>query len=421
MRKYISFEDNLRMAYVYCPNLRSVSVGVFVNVGSANETAKQNGLSHILEHMVFKGSKRSSAIELSQKGDLLGGRINAATSVYSTVFYGTVVDYMAEDCFALLSELTTEPAFPAEEWEKERNVILEELSMGEDDYEDLSYENLMKTAYPDMSIGRPVIGNKKNIKRFTCVDIKSYYNEHYRSGNVIIVVCGNIEFENATALCRKYFVGKFPYSEKQSALMEGFHASVASEIKEFKKSSQANLVIGFPTIDMYDDKVYDLTCLDGILGAGMSSRLFVNLREKKGLCYSVYSFKNCMRSNGIFCIYIGTNSAQIPEAIREIKRTISEVISEGISEKEFLCAQAMRNTSFTLSFESSLNIMRMIGRNALNNDELFDFDSELEKYNAVTPERALEMLKHIDQTAVQISYVGEKIDYSLLEVFRGNE
>ena len=308
--------------------------------------------------MFFKGSKRSNAIQLNQKGDLLGGRINASTGVYSTNFYGNVVDYYTEQCFDLLSELTTEPIFPEDEWEKERNVILEELSMGEDDYEDLAYELLMKTAYPNLSIGRPVIGTEENIKRFTCDDIRKYYETHYTSGNIVIVVVGNVEFEQAKHLTEKYFVGKFPYSEKKKPYKEAVAELKPTSCKEIKQSSQGNLVLAFPTIDLYDDRFYDLSFADTILGSGMSSKLFVNLREKKGLCYSVYSFKNCMRANGLFCVYCGTNASQIPQAIKEIKKTLKQFAIEGIEDIEFQCASAMRNTMFALSLESTLSLMR---------------------------------------------------------------
>ena len=420
MKKYISFDDNLRMAYFHCPNLRSVSVGIYVNTGSNNETAELNGISHALEHMMFKGTKRSTAIEISQKGDLLGGRVNAATSGYYTLFYGTVLDYLDEQLFDYLSEITTESVFPAEEWERERKVILEEISMCEDDYEDLAFDELMLKSYPDQSIGRPVLGTRETVSSFTIDDIRSYYTARYISGNIVISVAGNITFDRAKALAEKYFVGRFPYSAKLNAFVERPFDLVPMQTKTFKDSSQANLVIGFPCCDMYDEvNYYRLSCLSSLLGGSMSSRLFVNLREKKGLCYNVYTFTTYMRANGLYSIYVGTNAKQIVQSIHAIRETLTEMLQGGVSKTEFDCAQALRNTNYTLSFENSTNIMRAMGKYALNFDDMFDLDKELARNNEVTAEDALEALAALDMTKAQISYVGEKIDTDLLEVFGG--
>ena len=417
MKQLIKFDDNLRLVCHYIPNVRSVSCVVFVGTGSASETSKNNGLSHFLEHMIFKGTKDRSAFSIVEEIENIGGTINAFTSKQLTAYYTVCTDEHTEKAVEILSDIVINSQFSETEIEKEKEVILKELNMSDDDAQDLCIEMLLGSLFKKNSLGQTILGKKKNIEGMTRDMLLDYYNNKYTSGNTVIVMVGNIKIEDATKLAKTYFVNKFNKSnisvDKEKDVTPSFNY-----VKKFRAIEQANVAIGFKGYDFFNKDANALMLLNLILGNGMSSRLFQKIREELALAYSVYSYTSTYLNNGLLTIYMGTTPKYVEKGVRAIKEEIEIFKKQGITEKEFLRGREQVKSNFIIAQESTSAVMRNHGKYVLFTNAPFDIDSYVDQFNNYTIDDIHKTLEVFDFSNVNVSYVGKKHNVDLLGLLK---
>ena len=374
-----TLSNGLRVAVDEMKDVETVSVGVFVNTGSRNETVKINGISHFLEHMAFKGTKKRSSVQIAEEFEGIGGRINAYTSKEKTVYYAKVLKQHAEFAVEFLADILQNSVFDKSEMEKERGVILQEIAMTNDTPDDIIFDYFQEAAYPDQALGRSILGPVKNIKKFGRDDFIDYINKQYSYRNMAVVAAGNIKEKDLVKWSKKYFTKLGNDIIKPVEYAE----YVGGDFRKEKKLEQINLVMGFKGVSYIDDDYYAAQILAMVLGGGMSSRLFQEVRENRGLAYSIYAFNSSHIDSGLFGIYAGTT----PEKTNElVLATCDEVkkICEKISDKELARVRMQFEASLLMAKESSSTRMQRLGSDILSHDRLILDKEILKKVNAVT-------------------------------------
>mgnify|MGYP001179516715 CR=1 FL=1 len=345
------------------PHFRSVSIGMWFKVGSVDENEKENGLSHFIEHMLFKGTINRTAKEIAETMDAVGGQLNAFTAKECTCFYCKVIDEHLDLALDLLSDMILNSTFDDTELQKEKGVVLEEIYMYEDSPEDLVYDLVSSTYFGSHRLGQPILGTIENLNRFTRDEVLAFFNRFYTPNNMVISVAGNFDENNLISLIEKYF-GQWDksYIERQQ------HSSGKSNKRfAFKKKDieQAHLCIAGPGVQLGDDNVYPVLVFNNLFGGGMSSRLFQEIREERGLAYSVFSYPSSYLSGGLFTIYAGTKPEQITTVASLIKEEIGKIKSRGVSKEEFQKAKEQLKGNYILGLESTSSRMIAIGRSQL--------------------------------------------------------
>ena len=377
-QEIITLKNGLRVAADEMKDVETVSIGVFVNTGSRNETPEINGISHFLEHMAFKGTKTRSAREIAEEFEGIGGRINAYTSKEKTVYYVKVLKKHAEFAVEFLSDILQNSTFDKVELEKERGVILQEIAMTNDTPDDIIFDYFQETAYPDQAFGRSILGPVKNIKKFSREHFSDYIGKQYNYHNIAVVAAGAIKEKDLVKWSEKYFtsLGSAKIKAPQKAKYHG------GEFKKEKKLEQVNLVIGFDGLSYLHPSYYTSQILAMILGGGMSSRLFQEVRENRGLAYSIYAFNQSHYDSGIFGIYAGTTPEKsnelIDAACGEIKK-----ICEKISDKEIQRVRMQFEASLLMSKESTSNRMQRLGSDIFSLGRIVPDKEIMEKVLAV--------------------------------------
>ena len=356
----ITLKNGLRLAVDEMKEVETVSIGVFVNTGSRNEIPKINGISHFLEHMAFKGTKTRSAKQIAEEFEGIGGRINAYTSKERTVYYAKVLKQHARFAVEFLADILQNSIFDEVELEKERGVILQEIAMTNDTPDDIIFDYFQETAYPKQALGRSILGSVKNIKKFMRQDFVDYISKQYNYSNMAVVASGNIKQEDLKNWVEEYFVKLGDSKIKKVAEAK----YVGGKFLKNKNLEQINLVLGFKGISYLDEKYRTSQILSTILGGGMSSRLFQEVRENLGLAYSIYSFNYNYQDSGIFAIYGGTTPQKADELIFATKKEI-EKICEKISDEELKRAKTQFEASILMGKESTSGRMQKLGADIL--------------------------------------------------------
>jgi len=374
-----TLDNGLRIAADEMKDVESVSIGVFVNTGSRNETKKINGISHFLEHMAFKGTKKRSAIEIAEEFEGIGGSINAYTSREKTVYYVKVLKKHAEFAVEFLSDILQNSTFDQAELEKERGVILQEIAMTNDTPDDIIFDYFQETAYPEQSFGRSILGPKSNIKKFQADDFRDYIGKQYNYGDVAIVAAGNIKQDDLVKWSTKYFNNLG--TGKQKTFEESKY--IGGEFKKNKNLEQVNLVLGYKGTSYLDDNYHKVQILSMILGGGMSSRLFQNVREELGLAYSIYCFNQGSSDSGIFSIYAGTTADKVEKLIDATKNEIKK-LCENVNDKELNRVKTQFEAGLLMSKESTSTRMQKLGNDILNKNRIISSKEIIEKINSVS-------------------------------------
>lgn len=418
--KIYTFSDGLRLVHEYVDTTRSVGVMVLCGVGSQNEDEKTNGLSHFIEHNVFKGTPTRSSFDIVQELDMLGAQYNAYTSKQQTGYYSVSIDSKAEACTEILADILTNPTFDEKEMESERKVILEEIAMSEDDNEGLCQDLVCEAFYgANTPHGRTIIGTAKNVKNFTRQDAIDYMSKNYIAQDIVISITGHIHEEEAKALCEKYFVGKFPQNPNRIWRDEKRELFNTQYIKKFKDIEQANIFLAMPTYGGVSDKRFAATVAMDIFGGGMSSRLFQEIREKRGLAYSVYAYNSMLTNSGITYLYIGTNKDSVYKALEVTKDVINDVYKNGFSHDEIVKGINGGLTRIALTTESTIGKMRNNAVNALMYDEAYDEDKVINIIKNLTVEDVNEAFRaSCELQKASIAYVGREVQGNLLDVIK---
>lgn len=396
-----TLKNGLRVAADEMKDVETVSIGVFVNTGSRNETKAINGISHFIEHMAFKGTKKRTAKKIAEEFEGIGGRINAYTSKERTVYYVKILKKHAEFAVEFLADILQNSTFDEVELEKERGVILQEIAMTNDTPDDIVFDYMQETAYPNQALGRSILGPVKNIEKFQRQHFIDYTSQQYNYQNIAIVAAGNIKQQDLVKFCEKYFnnLGNKKLKKLQAANYVGgnFHKK--------KKLEQVNLTIGFKGYSYFDEKYYTAQILAMILGSSMSSRLFQEIRENRGLAYSIYAFNYAQNDSGIFGIYAGTTPEKTDELLMATKEQLNK-ICDNVKNSELARVRAQFEAGLLMAKESTSSRMQKLGSDILSHNRLISNDEILQKVNEVKKSDITQLAQNIFDSKVTCATVG---------------
>ena len=383
--------NGVRIVTEEIPHVRSLSLGFWIETGSRDEFPVNNGISHFIEHMVFKGTKKRSIKEIAQSIESVGGYLNAFTSKEHTCYYARVLDEHLELATDVLSDMVFQPTFPEKEFEKERNVILEELKQAEDDPDDIIQDYFEKAIFKTHPLGMPVIGTAKSIASFKRKDLVQYRSEKYTSANLVVAAAGNLHHNDVVELSRRYIensTNNMP--ERAVHHASSFEKPGALLCEYYKPIQQAHICLGTIGFNVLDEKRFPMQVLNTLLGDGMSSRLFQNIREKYGFAYAVYSFNNMMQDTGAVGVYIGTDNSHVQRCIDLVWKELKSLRTQGITKEELTRTKAQLKGSMMLGMENIPNRMIRLGSSELYFGELIALDTIIKKIDGVTREEVQE-------------------------------
>ncbi len=382
--------SGLRIVTEEVPSVRSAAVGIWVNVGSRDETPAVAGASHFLEHLLFKGTKRRNALEISSTIESVGGEMNAFTSKEYTCFYARVIDTDLPMAIDVISDLITSSIVSALDVDAERKVVLEEIAMRDDDPSDLVHDLYAETYYGDTQLGRPILGTIDSIKGMSRNSVFNYYKKRYLPQDLVVAVAGNINHkkvvrmvEEALSLDGFLDVKGAPQLRANTSVKVRGQQSVGLLSR---KTEQAHMFYGMEGVTRSDERRFSMGVLASALGGGMSSRLFQEIREKRGLAYSVYAYAQQFAGSGQIGFYAGCNPAKAIEVVEIIQEVLSDVATHGMSHEEVERAKGAVRGSLVLSQEDSASRMSRIGKNEIVYGQVMSFDDILKEIARVSVE-----------------------------------
>ena len=353
------------------PDVRSVAAGFWVGTGSRDEDPAVSGASHFLEHLLFKGTEQRSAREIAEAIDAVGGDMNAFTTKEYTAFYLRVLSNSLELGLDLLSDIMWAPAFRPAEIDAERQVILEEILMHNDEPADLVHEVFTEALYPGHPLGREVLGDEHTVSGLGRDGIAAFHGHHYRPGNIVMAAAGDLDHEQVAAGIQRRFAGQ-PGGGSPLRKAPDQTPQVVSVVN--RATEQAHVVVGVAALDRNDDDRFALTIINHVLGGGMSSRLFQEIREERGLAYSVYSYRSAYEDAGALAVYAGTGPARVGEVLDLIDTELDRLLAEGVSDRELVMAKTHLNGSLALSLEDSGARMSRLGHSQLVHGRVASID-----------------------------------------------
>ncbi|KOO46568.1 M16 family metallopeptidase [Priestia koreensis] len=399
-------KNGVRIVLENIPTVRSVAIGVWIGTGSRNEDPTINGVSHFLEHMFFKGTKTRSARDIAESFDRIGGQVNAFTSKEYTCYYAKVLDEHADQALDTLADMFFNSTFDEEELKREKNVVYEEIKMYEDAPDDIVHDLLSKASFGNHPLGYPILGTEKTLDTFNGDSMRDYMSKTYIPENVVISVAGNID-DSFVQEIEKYF-GDYtsPHKPQQAEKPAFFTEKLARK----KDTEQAHLCLGFEGLAIGSKDVYSLIVLNNVLGGSMSSRLFQDVREQRGLAYSVFSYHSSYRDNGLVTIYGGTGSNQLDVLYDTIQDTLNELKDKGITDKELNNSKEQLKGNLMLSLESTNSRMSRNGKNELMLGEHRSLDEIIQLVSDVTKPSVDELARRIFKDDFALSLISPSGD-----------
>ncbi|MDR1262431.1 MAG: insulinase family protein [Oscillospiraceae bacterium] len=374
--------NGLRVIRERIPFARSISVGLWIGTGSMHETPEENGLSHFLEHMLFKGTEKRSARDIAEAMDAIGGQINAFTSKECTCYYAKVMDEHVSTALDVISDMALNATLNEVELNKERSVILEEIAMVEDSPEDLVHDMLTEALFKGSPLAQSILGTTERIEHYTSGDLDRYRKTHYRPRNAVLAVAGHYDEAELEKLIDQYFGGWQGGDPFVAPKCEQRFNAVA--VKRTKDIEQVHLCLGFPGVALGNPDVYALSILNNLFGGGMSSRLFQRIREELGMAYAVYSFPTVFPGCGLFTMYAGTSLQHAEVVLSQLRKETTRLMSEGVRDSEFAMAREQLKGSYILSLEGTSSRMSNIGRNLLLLGRVHNEEEVLKRIAACT-------------------------------------
>jgi len=373
-------DSGVRVVTEAMPSVRSIALGFWIGVGSRNESPQQAGISHFLEHLLFKGTDRFSSVEIDQIFDGMGAEANAGTGKETTSVYSRFLDQHLDQAFDVLADMVLRPAYP--DIDSERQVVIEEIAMYEDEPSDKVHDVLSAAIFGDHPLGRPIIGRAEVISDVPVPAIAAYHDSRYIGRNPVVAAAGNVEHDRLGALVKEAWGDARDGTPERPAPAPDSVQPRASFHR--KATEQYHLCLGAPGIARRDDRRFALRVLDTLLGGSSSSRLFQEVREKRGLAYSVYSYASHYVDSGQVGVYVGTRADNVGEAVKVIADELRKVVSEPVSEEELGRAKENVKGRMVLSFESTLTHMNRLGGSVLMDVPLLSLDEMLAEIDAVT-------------------------------------
>lgn len=376
-------------------NFRSCTIGVWVRAGSTTETEEENGVSHFIEHMLFKGTEKRSAKQIAIDTDNIGGQVNAFTSKECTCYYIKAIDEKLEAAVELLSDIFLHATIDGEELEKERGVILEEIAMYNDTPDEVAHEIVSSAFFTGTPLQKTILGPAENIRRFTREDLLAYKQKHYGVNNIVIAVAGHFDEQQLFDLLERYFCTDC--LQKVSPVLQDLSSFTPQkhEVSAFRDIEQAHLCISLPGFSLKDNRRYALSILNNLIGGSMSSLLFQSVREERGLAYSVYSYPSAYATTGMFTVYAGTtlqNLGTVEQVIRtEMQKLRREKVTSGVFEQN----KEQLKGSYVLALESTSARMNSIGKAVLLTGEVKTDDEVLALIDRVKIEECNALLEEL--------------------------
>ena len=364
--------------------VRSVSLGIWFKVGSRDETDSIQGISHFMEHMMFKGTEKRDAFAISQDFESLGAEQNAFTSKEYTCYFARFVDDKLPDIVEILGDMVTSSKFDPDSINSEREVVIEEIARSEDTPDDYIFELFTRAMFPAHSLGRPIIGTREVVGGFLHDDCIAYRNAHYHADNCVVVAAGHIDHDQLVKLCAQ-FLTTLPSGTRNVREVVARQDRDAFALMK-KETEQAHIIYGMPGIPLGDDDRFASALLDTALGGGMSSRLFQEVREKRGLAYAVYASTMSYAGAGQFLVYAGTRPSNIQEVVSIVKHEVDALFEKGLTSEELERVRQYVIGNIVLSSESTSQRMLRLGKSSIGEIELLSLDEIMARYQNITLE-----------------------------------
>jgi predicted Zn-dependent peptidase len=368
--------NGVRLVTEGIKSVHSASIGIWVKTGSRFEKEQNHGISHFVEHMLFKGTNKRSAKKIAEELEAIGGSLNAFTAKEYTCYYAKVLAENLDVAMDVLADMYFNSLFETKEIEKEKKVIIEEIKMYEDSPDELVHDLFANVVWPNHPLGKPIIGTLESIKKIQDSDLLEYCKERYTANNTVIAIAGNIDHKNVTDQICNYF-GNMPAGTSEIETEPPI--SGATIFMEKKDLEQLQICLGGPGLAQDDNNIYVLNVLNNVLGGGLSSRLFQEIREERGLAYSVYSYQTAYRDSGLFTVYAGTSPDNLAAVLSLIIKEILRLASEGISEEELKRSKQQLKGNLLLSLENVNNRMMRLGKTEISFDRVITIEEILNK------------------------------------------
>ncbi|MFD1324650.1 M16 family metallopeptidase [Micromonospora sonneratiae] len=403
--------SGLRVLTEAIPTMRSVSFGIWVAIGSRDETGSLSGVSHFLEHLLFKGTRKRNALEISAEIEAVGGETNAFTTKEYTCYYARVLDADLPLAIDVMCDLVADSVLDSADVETERGVILEEIAMHEDEPGDEVHDLFAQAVYGDHPLGRLISGTEETISPMSRRQIQGFYRRRYLPPSIVIAAAGNLEHTTVVKQVRQALQGTPLDTEPaQPAAPRPATPTIrtlpARTLVEHRESEQAHVVLGCPGIDRLDERRFALGVLNNVLGGGMSSRLFQEIRERRGLAYSVYSYASQYADSGLFAVYAGCAPGKVDEVLELIRTELAEVAAHGITEAELARGKGMAKGSYVLGLEDTGSRMSRLAKGEMLYGDLLSVDELLARVDAVSAEEVNTLAADLLSRPMSLAVVG---------------
>lgn len=413
-----TLENGMTVITKTMSDVRSVTLGLWFNVGSRDETPDQAGLTHFMEHMMFKGTPKHGPLDISMHFDRLGAELNAFTSKEYTCYYSRFVDDKLEEALSMLAEMVIESSFDQEAIDLEREVVIEEIARSEDAPDDYVFELFTQKSFPAHELGLPVLGTRERVGSYEHADCAVFHEQHYHAGNLTLAAAGNVQHDQLVTLAEKLFAGMKPgVKAKRTLSVPEFVPGIYAQKRDIE---QAHVVYGLPWLPLNHEKRYIATVLSTILGGSMSSRLFQEVREKRGLVYSIYTSQGGYQGAGHWCIYAGTRPDNAQEVVQLIRKELALIAAEEVSEDELgrnvdlICGQLLLGLEST-----SANMVRLGKRETLNVEHATP-DEQIAAYRSVTAGQIKQLAEELLLAQPAIAVVSPYTQEQAEELFGTN-
>ncbi len=401
--------NGLRVVSHQMPHLGTVALGVWVASGARHEAETEHGISHLLEHMAFKGTKKRTARAIAEEIEQVGGDLNAATSLDTTCYYARVLKDDIGVALEILADIIQNPRYALDELEREREVILQEIASTRDSPDDTVYDMFQDAAFPGQPLGRPILGTPESVNSFSPRDLRGFLRSRYRAGSMILSAAGNLEHDALVKHAEALF-GDLPTGETPVAVPANYVGGPRLSPRTFE---QAHIVLGYRGLSYHDPSFYAAQVFSGLFGGGMSSRLFQEVREKRGLCYSIYSSAWGLGDTGLLSVHASTGNETLRELVEVIREEFQRAVSEKPDAREIQRSKAQLKTGLLMSLESSASRAEQMARQLLAFDRLVPAEELIAKVDDVTPE----MARHTAERLVK----GSELSFALVGAGEGED
>ncbi len=410
------FNNGIELIMEKIPYARSVAFGIWVKAGSIYENAENNGISHFIEHMLFKGTKKRSAKDIAGEIDKIGGQINAFTGKESTCYYVKVLDTHINKAADVLMDMLFHSVFDEGEIKKEKTVVCEEVNMYDDSPEDTVHDMISNLIFDGHPLGRPIIGNHDTILNYSRDSILDYLSKNYALDQIVISVAGNFDEWELIKMLKEKMAGPLGKREKEVPQIPSYESSFKVKNKEIE---QAHICIGTKGVPLDHKNYYTLSILSNIMGGSMSSRLFQKIREERGLAYSVYSYTTSYVQDGVFAVYAGVNPSHLEEAVKLMIEEINLLRQKGVTDEELNMAKEQLKGSYILNLDSVSSRMASIGKSQLLLGKVYTPDEVIQNINRVTMENVNEVIQRVTDINQYSGAVVNREDVKLRELIKG--